>query len=136
MNNKANNSHIRTFSIVAISFLYLMVFENEICGSVNYSDDSGLANIEVSYQSELPEKFQPHKDSSSLKQKNAYGSFHLENIFKFRKKLLLSFNNFSTVCLKNQNYDTLSFHHIISILQKNNIWHQSSDDDAFLSAYC
>ena len=136
MNNKAKNSHIRTFSLVAISFLYLMVFENEICGSVNYSDDSDLTNIEVSYQPELPKEFQPHNGSSSLKQRKAYGFYHLENILKFRKKLVLSFNNFSTVYLKNQNYDTLSFHRIISILQKNNIWHQSSDDDAFLNDYC
>ena len=136
MNKKAKNSHIRTFSIVAISFLYLMVFENEIVGSINYSDDSDLTNIEVNYQSELLKEFQPHKVSSSLKQKNAYGSFHLENILKFRKKLLLLLNNFSTIYLKNQNYDTLSFHHIISILQKSNIWHQSPDDDAFLNGYC
>ena len=113
-----------------------MVFENEICGSVNYSDDSDLTNIEVIYQTELPKEFQPHQGSSSLKQKKAYGSFYLENILKFQKELLLSINIFSTIYLKNQNNYTSSFHHIISILQKNNTWHQSSDDDAFLNDYC
>jgi hypothetical protein len=136
MNNKYKKKYIRTFIFVTISFLYLTVFDNDLCGSVNYSYDSDQTNIEVIYQPELPKEFQPYKGSYSFKQKKTYGSFYLENILKCRKKLLLSINKFSTIYLKNQNNYTSSFHHIILILQKSNIWHQSSDDDSFLNYYC
>ncbi len=136
MNNKYKNNYIRTFIFVTISFLCLTVFENDICGSVNYSYASDLTNIEVIYQPELPKEFQLYNGSSSFKQRKAYGSFYLENIFKCGKKLLFSVNNFSAIYLKNQNNYALNFHHIISILQKSNTWHQSSDDDSFLNDYC
>lgn len=135
MNNKHKN-YIRTFIFVTISFLYLTVFENDICGSVNYSYASDLTNIEVIYQPELPKEFQPYNDSYSFKQRKKDKSFYLENIFKCCKKLLFSVNSFSAIYLKNQNNYALNFHHIISILQKSNTWHQSSDDDSFLNDYC
>ncbi len=136
MNSKYKNNSTRTFFFVAITFLYLMVFENDICGSVNYSCASDLINIEFISQPELPKEFQPYKNSFSLKQRKEYVSFYLENIFKCRKKLLLSANYFINSYFNNQQRYSSSFHHIISILQKNNTWHQSSDDDHFFNDYC
>ena len=135
MNNKHKN-YIRTFIFVTISFLYLTVFENDICGSVNCSYASDLTNIEIIYHPELPKEFQPYNDLYSFKQRKTDKSFYLENIFKRGKKLLFSVNSFSSIYLKNQNNYALNFHHIISILQKSNTWHQSSDDDSFLNDYC
>jgi len=43
---------------------------------------------------------------------------------------------FSNIYFNIQSKHSLPLHHIISILQKNNTWHQTSDDDAFLSDYC
>ena len=136
MDNKNKNNYIRTLFFVAISFLYLTVFEDDIYGSVNYSHASVLTNIEVIFQPELPKNFQPYKSSSSLKQKKAYGSFYLDNIIKCRKELFLPVNTISSIYLNIQNKSSLPLHHVISILQKNNTWHQSSDDDAFLNDYC
>ncbi len=136
MNHKYQKNYVRTFFFVAILFLYLTVFENDICGSVNYSYAYDNINIEVMYQPELPKEIQPYKDSFSLKQRKSYVPFDLEDYFKCRKKLLLSINNFSNINSNNQNKYSLAFHHIISILQKNNTWHQSSDDDAFLNDFC
>ena len=136
MNNRFKRNYVLIFIFVAILFLYLTVFENDICGSANYSYASHLTNIEVIYQPELPEEFQPYNGSSSVKKRKAHGSFYLENIFKCAKDILFSVNNFSTSYLKNQNNYALNFHHIISILQKSNTWHQSSDDDSFLNDYC
>ena len=135
MNNKYKKNYIRTFILITVSFLYLAVFESDIYGCVDYSYSSDLTNIEVLYQPELPKEFQPYNALSSFKQRKAYGSFYLENIFKCEKRLLFSVNNFSAIYLKNQIYYALNFHHIISILQKNNTWHQSSDDDPFLNDY-
>ena len=136
MDNKYKNNYIRTFLFVAISFLYLAVFESDNCGSVNYSDVSALTNIEIIFQPELPKEFQSFKGSSSLKQRKAHGSFYLEKILKSRKKLLLSLSKSSNIYFNIQSKHFLSLHHIISILQKNNTWHQTSDVDAFLSDYC
>ena len=136
MNNQYRNNWIRTLLFVAISFLYLMVFENNLCGLIDYSYDSDQTIIEANYQSKLPKIFQSYKGPYSFKQKKTHGSFYLENIYKYRKKLLYLTNNFSTAHLKNQNNYTLSFHPIISILQKNNAWHKSPDEDAFLNEYC
>ena len=136
MNCKVINNHIRTFFCVAISFLYLTVFENEIYESVSYSRASDLTNIEVLFQPELPKESQSYKDKSLLKQGKANGYFYLEKTFKSRKKLLLSVNNINNIYFKIQNKYSLPLHPIISILQKNNAWHQSSDDDNFPNDYC
>jgi len=136
MKNKYNNNSIRTFFFVAISFLFLTVFENGINGTDNYSYASERTNIEAIFQPEIPKVFQPYDGSSSFKQRKEYGSFYLENVCKCWNKKLLSANNFSTIHLNNQSNDTLNIHHIISILQKNNTWHQSSDDDPSPHDYC
>ena len=136
MNYKYKIIYIRIFFFVAITFLYLTVFEDTICGSSDYSYVSDPTYIEVTFQPELPGEFQPHKGSFSIKQRKAYVSYYLDNIFECRKKFLLSVSNISGIRVKNQNENSLSIHHIISILQKNNTWHQSSDDDSFLNDYC
>ncbi len=136
MNNKYKNTHIRKFSFIAITLLYLMVFENNLCGSANHSHASTLTNVEVIYQLEFPKEFQPYENSLSLKQRKAYVTFYLENIFKCRKKLLLSANFFLNCYFNNQQRYSSPFHRFISILQKNNPWHQFSDDDPFHSNYC
>ena len=136
MNSKYRDNRIRTFFFVAVTFFCLRVFEKDICGSVNYSYASDLTNIEAIFQPELPKEFQPYKSSLPLKQRNAYVSFNLENTIKYRKKLFLSISNISNKYIKNQNKYTLSFHHLVSILQKNNTWHQSSDDDSLPNDCC
>ena len=133
MNNKYKNNYIRTFFLVAITFLFLTVFENDICGSVTYSYASDKIYIEDIYQPELPNEIQSYKGSFSLKQRKPYVPFYLENIFKCRKKLLLSINNIGNIYFACQNNHSFHFHPIISILQKYNTWHQSSDDDPFLT---
>ena len=136
MNNKFTKNYFRTLFFIIISFLYLTLFENDICGSVNNTYASDLINIEAIFQPDLPEEFQSYKDSSPLKQRKEYEPFYLENIVKCRKKLLLSVNSISNIYFNSQNKYSLPFHHIISILQKNNTWHQSFDDDASHNDYC
>jgi hypothetical protein len=130
------NNYYRAFFLFVISFLYLTVFQNDISGSVDFSTASDLTKIEAVFQPELPKKFQPEKGSSSSIPRRELGFFYLESFFKFRKKILLSINTISKIHLNCQNTNPPPFHHIISILQKNNTWHQSSDEDAFLNDFC
>jgi hypothetical protein len=136
MNNKYQKNYVRTFFLVVILFLYVTVFENDICGFIDYSYAYDNINIEVIYQPELPKEIQSYEDPFSFKQRKPYVPFHLEDCFKCRKRLLLSINNFSSSNINSQNKYSLAFHHIISILQKNNTWHQSSDEDTFLNDFC
>jgi hypothetical protein len=133
MKNRYKNNCVRAFLLVAILSFSLTVFGNDICRSVSYSYVSNQIEIEVLSQQERPKDFQPYNDSSSFKQRNGDGSFYLENIVERGKKLILSTNN---IYINNPNKIFLHFHYIVSILQKSNTWHQSSDDDAFLHDYC
>ena len=136
MNYKYKNSIIGTFFFVAITFLYLTAIEDASCGSTAHIYASDSTYIEETFQPELPDKYLPHKGSFSLKQKKAYVPFNTKNIFDYRKIFLLSASNIRGIYVWNQNENSLSFHHIISILQKKNTWHQSSDDDSLLFEYC
>jgi hypothetical protein len=127
---------IRIFFFVAILFFALIIPESDIYHSVGYSYTPDVIKIEAFFQPELPKEFQPYFDSISFDQQKAYRPFHIEYIVKSRKKLLLSTNNICNIVIDNQIKASLHFHHIISILQKSNIWHQSSDEDASLPDYC
>ena len=133
MNTDRRIDSLRVLIFVAIIFIYLNVFENNAYSSPDYSVTSPQINIEAIYQPEIPEKYQFDKGSFSIKQKKISTPYYLENIHKYRKKLLLSENNNGFI--NNPSILPLSFHHIISILQKNNTWHQSSEDDSFLTPY-
>jgi hypothetical protein len=136
MEKRYKNNCVRTFFFVAILFFSLTLFENDICRSVSYSYASDLIKVEALLQPELPKEFQPYNGLSSVSQKKSHGSFYLGNIFECGKKFILSANNISNIYINNQNNKFLHFHRIILILQKNNSWHQSSDDEAFLHIFC
>ncbi len=136
MNNKYVNNYIRKFFFIAIAFLYLMASENDSVGFANYSISSNAMSIELEVQPDSPDDFQLYKEPTSLSKRKEYKSFYLVNIFKSRKKILLSTNYFLNGCFNNQQRYYSSFHHIISILQKNNTWHRSSDDDPRPYDYC
>lgn len=127
---------IRTFFIAAILFFALIVPESDIYHSVDYSYAPDLIKVETLFQPELPKDFQPYFDSISSAQQKAHKPFHLEYVFESRKKLLLLTNNICNIVIDNQIKCSLHFHNIISILQKNNTWHQSVDEDASLPDYC
>ena len=129
MKNKYFNNSIRAYIFVAISFLSLTLFANDIYVGSSYSHASEITNIEAIYQPELPKVFQLYTDSFSPNQRQAYGSFYLENYFKSLNKMLLSDEVIWSEYLSNQSSSALYIHHIISILQKSNTWHQSSDED-------
>lgn len=136
MNHQVKNNRIRAFFFVAISLLYLTVFENDLYGSVNYSHVSDQINIELVFQPESDKEIQPFKSSSPPKPRKQQVPYYLENSFKSSKKLLLSVNDTGSNYFNIQKNGSLLLHNIISILQKNNTWHQSPDDDAFLSDFC
>ena len=129
MRNKYFNNSIRAFIFVAISFLSLTLFENDIYVGSSSSHASEITNIEAIFQPELPKVYQLYTDSISPNQRQAYGSFYLENYFKSLNKMVLSDESICSVYLSNQSTSALYIHHIISILQKSNTWHQSSDGD-------
>jgi len=126
MNTNHRIDFIRVLIFLAIIFIYLNAFENNAYSSPDYSVNSPQINIEAIYQPEIPEKFQFNKGSFSIKQKKSHESY-LEDITKHRKKLLFSIKNNGLI--NNPDIHFLSLHHIISILQKTNTWHQSSEDD-------
>lgn len=129
MKIKYFNNSIRTFIFVAISFLSLTLFENDICMGSSYSHTSEITNIEAVFQPVLPKVYQLYTDSISPNQRQAYGSYYLENYFKSLNKRLLTDEIICSEYLSNQSSSALYIHHIISILQKSNTWHQSSDED-------
>ncbi len=130
------NNNIRKYFFIAITFLYLMAFSSDSFGSANYHRAFNVTHIELIDQSDSLNEFQLYENPSSQSKSEEYVSFYLENIFKCRKKLLLSVNYFNINCFNNQQRYYSPFHHILSILQKNNTWHQSSDDDPFPNDYC
>lgn len=136
MNTRYKINCIRTFFLVAILFFALIIPSRDIYQPVSYSYAPALIEVETFFQPELPKEFQPYFDSISFDQQKAYRPFHLEYIFESRKKLLLSTNNICNIVINNQIKGSLHFHHIISILQQNNTWHQSSDEDVVLPDYC
>ena len=130
MNNKPGMNFIRIFLFATITFFYLNVFENNAYRSPDYSVTSPHVNIEAVFQPEIPEKYQFNKGFFSIKQNKILTPYYLEDKPKYRKRLLLSENNNGFI--NNPFNHSSSFHHIISILQKNNTWHKSSEDDSFL----
>lgn len=93
MNNKRKIDFIRIFVFVAITIIYLNVFENNVYGSPDFSVTSPQINIEAVFQPEIPEKYQFNKGSLSIKQEKIFTPYYLEDNLKYRKKLLLSENN-------------------------------------------
>ncbi len=127
MDQEHKNNYILNLFIIALTFLFLMVYDFDFYGPINFFNASNLTHIELLVQSNSPNNLQFNKVASSRNNQKEYASFNLEN--KSKKRLLRLADHFLKKNFHIQQQYYPPPHYIISILQKNNTWHQSADDD-------
>jgi hypothetical protein len=128
MNKPSRNSLFPVFSLLALFLFGLLLSDYDTCSPVNPVGPQDITYIELVLESESPGVPQIHDDSpfSNLVEKPAsvFSNHALANqINPIRLRSLQETNG-----IINRHLD-FSACNPISILQKKNHWHQSSDDD-------
>lgn len=130
MNNNTLNGKDIFFKIIFIlnALIYIIKFENSLCTPTYDCNSPNQTRIELIFtgQSNHPKSFYklsiPLKTTpftpliADLSSINKHSLNHYNNCIRYQIKYYKSHFDFN--------------HQIISILQKNNIWHQSSDEDS------
>lgn len=136
MNSKNIKVFIFKLFFIVISFIYFIKLENEIYPHYDYCYFPHLTNIEIVVNSHPPYNLQSYKNPHLLKLKNSeHRSFDFDKL-KINRTTYTLQTRFSIHSLLNFQLRYSPNRQILSILQKKNIWHQSSDDDPFYSNHC
>lgn len=130
MNINLKINPLRAFFIVIITGLYIMVCENDLCSAIDYSNTFHSESAECIAQPKIFKPLENNKKELYLKPHKTYLTFYYTTVHHYRKQLL-STNTFDRVYSSHASTISFTVHPIISILQKSNTWHRSSDDDPF-----
>jgi len=119
------------FFIISYVFISTLQIENSLYIPTDYCFYHSQIEIELVLSEKSHYDISFYNLNTSQKQTKDFtlAAFDFPPV---NKCLLIQYNNLVLHQLKSLEYNFYSNHRHISILQKNNIWHQSSDEDSFL----
>ena len=131
MNNNTLNGKDVFFKIIFIlnALIYIIKFENSLCTPTYDCNSPNQTRIELIVTGRPDYNLSFCKCNTSPKQATHF-TLTTTDLSSINKYSLIHFNNCILHQLKSLKYTFSPFYQLISILQKNNIWHQSSDDDS------
>ncbi len=135
MENKQKIALSALFIFLSLFIFNLLVCENESYTSSNPFCPQDTVNIEYVITPETPVFLEVREDTHTIAD-NQESSPSSPSLPLFGGKKTLFLNNSLSKCIPNNPCSPLQSLQIISILQKANSWHQSSDDDPSLNACC
>jgi hypothetical protein len=129
MSNNSLKNFIIKFFFIFVTLFNLFIFESNGYSNYDYCYYPGITSIELVVHSFPTYNLQSFKYDSSLKFKKLnYTPFNCVSFALTGLPILFYSHSYTPPILNNQHTFSPQ-HHIISFLQKKNIWHQSSDDD-------
>ena len=121
------------FVFILTALIYLVKAESSLYTPTNYCDDPIQTKIELVVSTALEYDLSLYKLDAPPKQTRDFTHTHID-FSSINKFALLHYHNYVLHQLNSFNRTFTLHHQLTSILQKNNIWHQSSDEDPLLFA--
>ena len=135
MNNSILKNLTVKFFFIVITLINILKFESGIYSS-NYCYYPHSTNIELVIFSCPSYNLKSSQHIFSLKQNNnEYRTFHCDNIFTHNNYPVFIIHYFVDNYLYNRGIYSPN-QHILLILQKKNIWHQSSEEEPPFNNFC
>lgn len=131
MNNNTLNSKdvFLKYIFILNALIYIIKYDNSLC-TPTYDDNSpNQTRIELIETEKSDYHLSSCKCQPSPK-RITHLPFTTTDLSYVNRVLLIQFHNLCVQHFKSIKNTYSPFHLLISILQKNNIWHQSSDEDS------